>query len=99
MPTYEYECKGCRKTLEIFQNITARPLTVCPVCKGKVRRLVGRGAGIIFKGAGFYQTDYRSSHYKKRAQEEKKPAEPPAAKKEGAAAATPKETKSASAKE
>lgn len=98
MPTYEYECKACGKVLEIFQNITARPLRQCPVCKGPVRRLIGRGAGVIFKGSGFYQTDYRSEQYRKRAGEEKKTAEPAAPKKESGAAAA-KAGKPAPAKE
>ncbi|MDD5085772.1 MAG: zinc ribbon domain-containing protein [Candidatus Omnitrophica bacterium] len=59
MPTYEYECKKCKKTFEKFQAITALPLKECPVCGGKVRRLIGRGGGIIFKGSGFYETDYK----------------------------------------
>ncbi|MDO9542725.1 MAG: zinc ribbon domain-containing protein, partial [Kiritimatiellia bacterium] len=67
MPTYEYECKKCNRIFEVFQGITAKPLRKCPDCKGKIRRLIGRGAGIIFKGSGFYQTDYRSEHYQKRA--------------------------------
>ena len=72
MPTYEYECKKCDRVFDVFQSITAAPLRQCPQCKGKVRRLIGRGSGIIFKGSGFYQTDYRSEHYKKRAAEESK---------------------------
>lgn len=75
MPTYEYECKSCHRAFEAFQSIADRPLQKCPECKGKVRRLIGRGAGIIFKGSGFYQTDYRSEHYRKQASEEKKRAE------------------------
>ena len=59
MPTYEYECKKCKDKFEIFQNITAEPLKKCPKCNGKVRRLIGAGGGIIFKGSGFYATDYR----------------------------------------
>lgn len=66
MPTYEYECGQCHHAFELYQPITAKPITRCPKCKkAKVRRLIGRGAGIIFKGSGFYQTDYRSDHYKK----------------------------------
>ena len=79
MPTYEYECRRCAKVFEAFQSITARPLQRCPDCKGPVRRLIGRGSGIIFKGSGFYQTDYRSDHYKKRAAEDKSTAALPAA--------------------
>jgi putative FmdB family regulatory protein len=100
MPTYEYECQACRRQFEVFQSIRARPLRQCPHCKGRVRRLIGKGAGIIFKGSGFYQTDYRSSQYKKRAQEEKKSAEPAASgKKDGSASPVSKETKPAAAKE
>ncbi|MDA0577280.1 MAG: zinc ribbon domain-containing protein [Verrucomicrobia bacterium] len=64
MPTYDYECQKCGHTFEQFQRITEDPLKRCPKCKGKIRRLVGTGAGIIFKGSGFYQTDYRSDSYK-----------------------------------
>lgn len=59
MPTYEYECTHCGHSFEVFQNITDKPLETCPKCQKKVRRLIGSGAGIIFKGAGFYATDYR----------------------------------------
>jgi len=79
MPTYEYECKKCKRTFEEFQSIMAKPLQKCPKCKGEVRRLIGRGAGIIFKGSGFYQTDYRSDHYLKQAAQEKKSVAPAAA--------------------
>lgn len=71
MPTYEYKCERCNKVFERFQNITAKPITNCPYCKAKVRRLFGSGSGIIFKGSGFYTTDYRSESYKKREKEEK----------------------------
>lgn len=70
MPTYEYECAKCRKTFEVFQSIKDQRLTQCPTCKGKVKRLLGTGAGIIFKGSGFYQTDYRSDGYKQKAKAE-----------------------------
>jgi len=59
MPTYEYECNKCGKRFEMFQKITDSPATSCPKCKGKVRRLIGAGMGIIFKGSGFYETDYK----------------------------------------
>lgn len=62
MPTYEYECKKCGH-FEFFQSIKEEKLKKCPSCKGPVKRLMGSGAGIIFKGTGFYQTDYRSSSY------------------------------------
>lgn len=67
MPTYEYECRKCGHVFEKFQNITAEPLRTCPECSGPVKRLIGAGAGIIFKGNGFYQTDYRSESYRKAA--------------------------------
>ncbi len=66
MPTYEYECAKCGKTFEVFQSMKDEPLKTCPdkKCKGKVKRLLGTGAGLIFKGSGFYITDYRSEGYK-----------------------------------
>ena len=68
MPTYEYECGACGHTFELFQPITAKPIRKCPECgKPQARRLIGTGAGIIFKGSGFYETDYRSESYKKAA--------------------------------
>lgn len=71
MPTYEYECLQCGHVFDKFQRITAEPLKRCPKCKGKVKRRIGAGAGIIFKGSGFYATDYRSDGYKKAAKAEK----------------------------
>ena len=66
MPTYDYVCDACEHEFEEFQSITAKPLKKCPECgKNKLRRLIGTGAGIIFKGSGFYETDYRSDSYKK----------------------------------
>jgi len=72
MPTYEYECKKCGKTFEVFQSMKDEPLKTCPnkKCKGKVKRLIGTGAGLIFKGSGFYITDYRSDNYKQSAKKE-----------------------------
>jgi putative FmdB family regulatory protein len=65
MPTYEYECDACGATFERFHSMTAKPIRTCPTCgKRKVRRLIGMGAGLIFKGSGFYATDYRSESYK-----------------------------------
>jgi len=73
MPTYEYQCTSCGHKLEEFQSITAPARRKCPNCKRrKLVRLIGSGSGIIFKGPGFYQTDYRSKEYKKRASEEDK---------------------------
>ncbi|OPZ96542.1 MAG: Zinc ribbon domain protein [Planctomycetes bacterium ADurb.Bin412] len=71
MPTYEYQCPDCNHVFEEFQSITAKPRRDCPVCGGKkVKRLIGAGSGLIFKGSGFYQTDYRSESYKKAASAE-----------------------------
>ena len=64
MPTYDYQCQDCGHTFEVFQSMTARKLRKCPRCRGKLKRLVGTGAGIIFKGSGFYATDYRSPSYR-----------------------------------
>ncbi|MFB0524229.1 MAG: FmdB family zinc ribbon protein [Phycisphaerae bacterium] len=72
MPTYEYICESCGYEFEQFQSIKARPLRKCPRCgRASVRRLIGVGAGVIFKGPGFYATDYRSESYKKAAESEK----------------------------
>lgn len=59
MPTYEYECSKCGKKFDLFQPMKDDPIKKCPSCKGKVDRLLGRGSGIIFKGTGFYETDYK----------------------------------------
>lgn len=68
MPTYDYECDACGHTLEIFQGINDPVKKKCPECgKNKLKRLFGTGAAIVFKGSGFYQTDYRSEGYKKAA--------------------------------
>jgi putative FmdB family regulatory protein len=81
MPNYDYECETCGKRFEIFQSMKDAKLETCPpeVCDkgGKVRRLLGTGGGIIFKGGGFYQTDYRSASYQsgaKKDSEAKSPA-------------------------
>jgi putative FmdB family regulatory protein len=78
MPTYEYQCEKCKKSFEIFQSMKDEPLTMCPkdLCrmktwgKGKVKRQLGTGAGLIFKGSGFYITDYRSEGYRAAAKSE-----------------------------
>ena len=78
MPTYEYVCHKCNHQFELYQSIRDNALTVCPKdrCavqpwgKGKVKRLIGAGAGLIFKGSGFYITDYRSKEYKEAAKKE-----------------------------
>jgi putative FmdB family regulatory protein len=62
MPTYDYRCDACRHEMEVFQSMSADRLTECPACgEAKLRRLIGSGAGIIFKGSGFYETDYKRS--------------------------------------
>ncbi|PQO42191.1 FmdB family zinc ribbon protein [Blastopirellula marina] len=69
MPTYEYQCDACDHKFEEFQSISADPLTKCPECKKKkLRRLFSTGGGLLFKGSGFYITDYRSDSYKKSAE-------------------------------
>jgi putative FmdB family regulatory protein len=72
MPTYEYKCEACGYEFERFQSITAEPIKRCPECgKAKVKRLIGTGAGMIFKGSGFYITDYRSESYNNAAKADK----------------------------
>jgi putative FmdB family regulatory protein len=78
MPTYEYQCEKCHQTFEAFQSMKDEAYHICPkeLCRleswgaGKVKRLLGTGAGLIFKGSGFYITDYRSSNYKESAKKE-----------------------------
>jgi putative FmdB family regulatory protein len=72
MPTYDYLCDACNHEFELFQSIKAEPEKKCPVCgKKKLRRLIGPGAALVFKGSGFYKTDYRSESYKKAAAADK----------------------------
>jgi putative FmdB family regulatory protein len=101
MPTYAYVCQNCHHEFDAFQSIKAKPLRVCPACgQGTLKRLIGSGAGIIFKGSGFYCTDHRSDGYKSAASSdtgsksksgEKKPDAKPAATPE--AKSEPKEPK------
>lgn len=71
MPTYEYKCKKCNEVYEFFQNMTDEKKTMCPDCKtNSLKKMIGRGAGIIFKGSGFYETDYKA---KEKKQQEQKP--------------------------
>lgn len=65
MPTYDYECLACDKIFEVFQKMSEAALKKCPDCEGKVKRLIGSGSGLIFKGSGFYQTDYKNKDLKK----------------------------------
>lgn len=72
MPTYDYVCDACDHAFEHFQSMKDDALTKCPKCKKKkLRRLIGAGAAVVFKGSGFYQTDYRSDAYKKDASADK----------------------------
>jgi len=89
MPTYDYICRQCGHEFELFQSITASPLRKCPKCgKQGLKRLIGTGAGIIFKGSGFYETDYRSENYRTSAANDK-----PAAEKKSGKKAKSKEAK------
>ena len=78
MPTYEYICNKCGHTFERFQRITAAPVRRCPECRGGVKRKIGSGAGLLFKGSGFYITDYRSEGYRQKAKADKAPPAAPA---------------------
>ena len=108
MPTYEYICEKCDHQFDVFQSIKDKPLTVCPEekCrlkkwgKGKVKKMIGSGAGIIFKGSGFYITDYRSDSYKEAAKKDAAPSGDSGSKSESKSKETgskseakPKETK------
>jgi len=98
MPTYEYECQKCKKTFDVFQNIKDKPLRTCPTCKGRMKRCIGTGAGILFKGSGFYQTDYRSESYRKKAKEEAGSSSKPASESTGSAKKTESSSSAANAK-
>ena len=76
MPTYEYRCNECKHEFEVFQTITAEPVSICPECNGDVTRLISGGAGFLFKGDGFYTTDYRSESYKKGEKADKEASKP-----------------------
>lgn len=71
MPTYHYKCTKCSHEFEEFQNISDPPLEDCPKCGGSIKRVISGGAGLLFRGDGFYITDYRSEGYKKEAQKDK----------------------------
>ncbi len=94
MPTYEYVCEKCEKEFEVFQSMKDPHLKKCldEKCKGKVRRKIGTGAGLVFKGSGFYITDYRSDSYKAAAKKDTSPASP-APESKPAKAESKKETK------
>ena len=81
MPTYDYKCSNCQHTFEYFQPMSVAPLTECPECGGNLKRVIGTGAGAIFKGSGFYQTDYKSKPSEKK-NESKTESKPSASNKE-----------------
>ncbi len=88
MPTYDYLCRSCGHELELFQAMSERPKRKCPACgELRLRRLIGSGAGVVFKGAGFYQTDYRSKSYHEAARKDRAPAEGSSSKSDGKQAA------------
>ena len=99
MPTYVYECTRCGHSFEKFHGISAKTPKRCPECRCAVRRKIGTGAGILFKGSGFYQTDYRSDGYKKEAKAEQGSAgkETPPKKEKTSAATSSSSQKSVSA--
>lgn len=102
MPTYEYRCQDCGHQFDQFQRMSDDPLRECPVCQGVIKRLIGKGAGLIFKGSGFYQTDYRSQNYQREAAKESgatSTATPPAAASTPAAAPASAPAPSATKKE
>ena len=95
MPTYDYKCKACEHEMEAFHSMSADPLKDCPACgKPELKRQIGPGAGLLFKGSGFYQTDYRSDSYKKAAKEESGSAKKETSSKEPSSKeSSPKESK------
>jgi putative FmdB family regulatory protein len=111
MPTYEYYCEKCKNYFDIFQSMKADPLEICPeeLCrmktwgKGKVKRQLGTGAGLIFKGSGFYITDYRSQGYKEAAKRDSASATPstssPSSSEKGAGSKSSSDTKKSPPKE
>ena len=74
MPTYEYKCKKCGHVFEVFHSMNSEPVKFCPQCGGEVKKLIGTGAGAIFKGSGFYHTDYKNNPSKNKKPEAKDPA-------------------------
>lgn len=100
MPTYDYVCDRCGHEFELFQKMTDPPRKRCPRCRGAIRRRIGAGSGLLFKGSGFYATDYRSADYKSKAREESsgpKIASPSEGKAEGGKGDAPKTPKGSSA--
>ncbi|MEE2706130.1 MAG: zinc ribbon domain-containing protein [Planctomycetota bacterium] len=99
MPTYDYVCDQCGHEFELFQSIKDKLKRKCPECKKlKLRRLFGTGAAVVFKGSGFYQTDYRSESYKKAADKEKKAKETAASDKKDSSSKTAGDSKKSDTK-
>lgn len=106
MPTYEYICEKCGHEFEAFRSISAPPLKTCPPdsCarktwgRGRVKKKISAGAGLLFKGSGFYITDYRSKNYTEAAKKDSAPAKPAPEKKPSDAKSAPAKTETASAK-
>ncbi|MGI9014201.1 MAG: FmdB family zinc ribbon protein [Phycisphaerales bacterium] len=99
MPTYDYECNACGHRFELFQSMSAPVKRKCPKCnKQKLERLIGTGAGIIFKGGGFYETDYRSESYRKAAEKESKAGSPAASESSSSSDSTPAKADTSNAK-
>ena len=93
MPTYDYLCDACGHEFEAFESIKADPQTTCPACRAeRLRRKIGPGAAILFKGSGFYQTDYRSESYKQKAKADKAPDSSSGSKSDSTATAAPAKT-------
>jgi putative FmdB family regulatory protein len=98
MPTYEYRCDACEHNFDEFQSFSEAPLKKCPKCgKSRLRRVFGSGAAVIFKGSGFYQTDYRSESYKSAAKAEQEASKPASGDKGAADGAAGKATETAPA--
>jgi putative FmdB family regulatory protein len=74
MPTYDYKCKKCGNIFEVFHSMSSHPIISCPKCGGEVKKLIGAGSNPIFKGTGFYQTDYKDKSSKNKKPEVKPPA-------------------------
>ena len=90
MPTYDYICDGCKHEFEAFESIKADPQTLCPLChETTLRRKISGGAAILFKGSGFYQTDYRSESYKTAAKADKPPEPAKASSESGSSSSSP----------
>ena len=97
MPTYEYKCSKCEHQFEAFQSITEEPVKKCPSCGGQVKRLISGGAGLIFKGSGFYITDYKRAGEKKPSEKtEAKGEQKKESKESSASSKTPKKTSDSS---